>query len=162
MTCRSTLTMDSVVSHCQGDRPLGLGLEVSLCVGGVCVVVFGLHNILTAQTWVHWYRPDPGGKGKTQYVVKYNPYKCNSKTRSTPMNHCSTVCRNEHHNLLNIYAWLTLSWPNREIALILDVYSRVFSFYTRNSCCHNSDWSSIHIESNSTSFQNKSSREFWL
>lgn len=50
--------MDGVVSHCEGDRPLRLGLDVRLCVCGVCVVVFGLYNILLALTWVHGQGPD--------------------------------------------------------------------------------------------------------
>lgn len=49
------------MSHCQGDRPLRLGLDVRLCVRGVCVVVFGLYNILLALAWVHGHGPDPGG-----------------------------------------------------------------------------------------------------
>lgn len=33
-----------------------------LCVRGVCVVVFGLYNILLALTWVHGHWSDPGEK----------------------------------------------------------------------------------------------------
>lgn len=50
--------MDRAVPHCKGDRPLRMGLDMRLCV--VCVVVFGLYNILLALTWVHG--PNPAGK----------------------------------------------------------------------------------------------------
>lgn len=56
------LTVDGVVSHSQGDGPLRLGLDTCLCVCSVCVVVFGLYNILLALTWVHGDGPDPGGE----------------------------------------------------------------------------------------------------
>lgn len=50
--------VDGVVSHGQGDGPLRLGLDTCLCVCSVCVVVFGLYNILLALTWVHGDGPD--------------------------------------------------------------------------------------------------------
>lgn len=62
--------MDGVVSHCKWDRPLWLGLDVRLCVCGVCVVIFGLYNILLILSWVQ--RPNPGEREEN--TVKFNKY----------------------------------------------------------------------------------------
>lgn len=58
------LTVDGVVSHSQGNGPLRLGLDMRLSVCGVCVVVFGLYNILLSRVHLHW--TNPGGKKGTQ------------------------------------------------------------------------------------------------
>lgn len=54
--------MDGVVSHRQRDGALRLGLNMHLCVCGVCVVVLGLDDVLLVQSRVDRHRPDSGGK----------------------------------------------------------------------------------------------------
>lgn len=50
--------VDGGVSDCQGDGPLRLGLDMTLSVCGVCVVVFGFYDVLLALTRVNGDGPD--------------------------------------------------------------------------------------------------------
>lgn len=62
------LTIEGAVPHSQGNWSLRLALDVGLC--GVCVVVFGLYNVLLALDWMHGNGPDPGREEEN--TVKYN------------------------------------------------------------------------------------------
>lgn len=75
--------MEGVVSHCQRDWPLRLGMNTHLCVCGVCVVVFRLDDVLLALSRVYWRRMDSGKNKLSTNELNSSCYSPNNITSVT-------------------------------------------------------------------------------